>query len=88
MNGSNMLNHSMAAATIKVVSGSASVPRELKYRYGIGGDPTLDLPPLDTCEKCHKNTECSDISISDDWYVLCPKCEEDIKNLVRKEVYK
>ena len=87
MNVSNMLNHSTAAATIKVVSGSASVPRELKYRYGIG-EPTLDLPPLKKCERCHKDIECIDVPISDDWYVLCAQCEQFIRNLVKKEVYK
>ena len=87
MNGSNILNHSMAAATVRVVSGSTSVPKSLKYRYGIG-DPTLDLPPLNICEKCHKNTECTDIPVSNDWYVLCPKCEKVICDLVKKEVTK
>lgn len=86
MNGSNILNHSMAA-TIKVVSGSTSVPKELKYRYGISDIVPLD-PAMETCDKCHENEICDEIPVSKDWYMLCQDCEKIIRNLVKKEVNK
>ena len=86
MNGSNLLNHSVSA-TVGVSSVSTSVPRELKYRYGISDIVPVD-PAMDTCDRCHENKLCDDVPVSRDWYMLCSDCEIVIRNLVHKEVRK